>query len=813
MSQDSGGDIQFPSPAELLGPETSSASRSAAGSTAPKAASGKSKSPPKPKATPAKGKAKAQAPKPQAEGLVKPKQSKSRNGCVTCKQKRLKCDETKPTCQQCAKRGVTCGGYKKDFKWRPFEETSFSHKGAAPNKGKRPDGPSALNDERLSPQHLAHPSADSPETTGSTSKQPSHSPPSKYATPATSRGSPPRSVPQPGIDGWSMLSQPKAATQGQRVSPPPKSEDFDYQSILASASSLDYADSQQHSEFEDRVSSLDTFPVPAIDSPNYAEGQITLTGYYPDPAEDELDDVEEIVPQPHDEWEMVPTAFSSRFDLSQFDFNVLAPLLGQPKLPNDSAEMLLSSFDKQTCGILSIRDGLHENPWRTSILPLIHESEALYHALAAATAFHGATLSPSMKRTGVEHIRQSAQLLARDIQHMRPDIALTLTLVLAFAESWDVHVSTGIKHLQGAKQFLRRALPIAQRLGRGHPLSERILFLRNTWIYADVIARLTSLDADESTDFDAAYEVDAPYDTDASGNPRNEIDPLMGCAASLFPLIGRAANIVRHVRMSARNAMPLIAQARDIQAALFQWSPPLLLIEPEDATCAAQDAVHTAESYRWATLLYLHQAVPELPSLPADELARNTLSQLALVPSHSHTTIVQIYPLLAAGCEALHPEDREWVVARWRAMKQRLLIGNIDRCVEVVREVWARRDEADEAVGSPIQRNEKSTPSWDLDTLERIGLSRDTETGAFPETEPRVFWTGGSVSQVAGPATGVPIDTTVFPFRPRPPAAPASPYRSVPSPPADRLDPSRTVRGKQHWIGVMEDWNWEILLG
>lgn len=46
-------------------------------------------------------------------------------GCVTCKQKRLKCDETKPTCQQCAKRQVTCGGYKKDFKWRPFEEASF----------------------------------------------------------------------------------------------------------------------------------------------------------------------------------------------------------------------------------------------------------------------------------------------------------------------------------------------------------------------------------------------------------------------------------------------------------------------------------------------------------------------------------------------------------------------------------------------------------------------------------------------------------------------------------------------------------------
>jgi hypothetical protein len=45
-------------------------------------------------------------------------------GCITCKAKRLKCDESKPTCLQCKKRNVECGGYKKDFKWRPFEETN-----------------------------------------------------------------------------------------------------------------------------------------------------------------------------------------------------------------------------------------------------------------------------------------------------------------------------------------------------------------------------------------------------------------------------------------------------------------------------------------------------------------------------------------------------------------------------------------------------------------------------------------------------------------------------------------------------------------
>lgn len=58
------------------------------------------------------------------------------SGCVTCKAKRLKCDETKPKCQQCHKRQVECGGYKKDFKWRAFEEATFITKLASPTLGK-----------------------------------------------------------------------------------------------------------------------------------------------------------------------------------------------------------------------------------------------------------------------------------------------------------------------------------------------------------------------------------------------------------------------------------------------------------------------------------------------------------------------------------------------------------------------------------------------------------------------------------------------------------------------------------------------------
>jgi Fungal specific transcription factor domain len=582
---------------------------------------------------------------------------------------------------------------------------------------------------------------------------------------------------------------------------PQEMDEAGWQCTLAVASSLVHPESQRFREFDGRLAGFENPGPSDMDDTELLDAQMAPDTYYPDPSADDLDDVEEIVPEYRNGWEMMSSDLSQPFSPDHFDFNLFAPLLNQLKLQNDSAEVLLNTFDKETCGILSIRDGPHENPWRTSILPLVHESEALYHALAAVTAFHCVTLRPGMKRVGVEHIRRSAQLLARDIGHMRPDIALTLTLVLAFAESWDVHVTTGIKHLQGAKQFLQQALPIAQQLGPDHPFSQRIGFLRNTWVYADVISRLTSLDADDSTDFDAAYDADTTIDTDASGNPRIEIDPLMGCAASLFPLIGRAANIVRRVRQSTHNSSPLVSEASGVQSALAHWSPPLCLLEPEDATCLAADAVRTAEAYRWATLLYLHQAVPELPSLPAHELARNALTQVALVPPHSHTSIVHIYPLLAAGCETLHPADREWVVGRWLAMARRMLIGNIDRCVEVVREVWTRRDEARGARGVACSASRNESPSWNLAELERWSLARDlardlsardndTENGA-------VFWTGALASP--------PIPNC--PQLPNGGSSPDTAARKSHHP--EQLPHARTVRGNLHWIGVMEDWNWE----
>ncbi|TIC92646.1 Transcriptional regulatory protein moc3 [Colletotrichum higginsianum] len=43
--------------------------------------------------------------------------SRSRSGCLTCKRRHRKCDETRPDCLQCLGQGVECGGYRTILRW------------------------------------------------------------------------------------------------------------------------------------------------------------------------------------------------------------------------------------------------------------------------------------------------------------------------------------------------------------------------------------------------------------------------------------------------------------------------------------------------------------------------------------------------------------------------------------------------------------------------------------------------------------------------------------------------------------------------
>lgn len=463
--------------------------------------------------------------------------------------------------------------------------------------------------------------------------------------------------------------------------------------------------------------------------------------------------------------------------------------LREPIFDASSPEMLTRKFDRETCGILSVKDGPTENPWRTLVWPLARDSPALYHAIASMTCFHTSKTQPQLRLPGIDHMRTAVQSLATGIQNMRFDAAIATTLVLAFAESWDQHTSTGINHIKGAKILVNQAL-VQLRTQPNIPKEEfdRLRFLCNTWIYMDVIARLTAVDDDQSNDFDVVTSMLSfgPNQADT------HLDPLMGCATSLFPILGRVANLVRRVWHSESNSPAIISQAMELKNRLEAWEPPAILEDPEDPTSPAVDSIQTAEAYRWATLLYLHQAVPEIPSLSSAELAKKVMVYLATVPPGSRATIVQIYPLLVAGCEAVG-EDREWVIKRWEFMAQRMVIGTIPRCGEVTKEVWDRRD-AREAEKARLKSRAKSFSlkrEYKGDHSDPFGWMNGSGFGLNPK------------KRAAGGST---LDMPI-------PKASKKDKRSQSDIGGyEKLDPELTVRGPLHWVRVMQEWKWESKL-
>lgn len=545
---------------------------------------------------------------------------------------------------------------------------------------------------------------------------------------------------------------------------------------------------QASATFDDEFnveSEVDTGSVPmAIGPLEYHSPSYLLDLSFSELLEDDHRDIEETIRQSD------PGSRSSGLSFSRdgIENYGLPQLLGGPELSSESQEMLAMRFDKLTCGILSVKDGMTENPWRTQIWPLAKGTPALYHAIFALSAFHSTKQNPSLRAHGVKHMRQSIACLQQHIHSMRADTALATSLALAFADAWDQTTRTCIQHLRGAQGLMLQVLNAGLQNGLNDTELDRIRFLYNTWTYMDVIARLTSLD-------DSGPQAVGADIFQFPGDAVHEIDPLMGNATTLFPLIGRVARLVQRVRKISSNSLSIVAQAMELKSLVEGWEPPQWFEPPEDPISEVQHSIQVAYAYRSATLLYLHQAVPEIPSEPAEELAKRVLILLATVPSTSRTTIIQMFPLMAAGAEVDMDDDRKWVLERWATVQSRLMLGGVDRCLDIIREVWSRRDALKAKRQSQGHSSTRRADSFSSETDPRVcaGLrSPDVENSRSLCDH---IHSHHSSSQL-GRSGSLTLESRAT-------------RRGSALSPLENIEFERTVRSGIHWVDVMEEWGWE----
>lgn len=753
---------------------------------------------------------------------------------MTCKKKRLKCDETKPTCVQCEKRNVECEGYKKDYKWRSFEETNKQSRA-----GKAKKAQSANYSSSLDVQEFSKPAPES--ASSQSNNEASWSPSLQHAFSSATHAF---TGPSPPAQSNPLTSPPRRFSPSHFEPLPILNRGFS-PSDLDLPSPFPFSSNQQqrphepdssHSSYSTGSPNLTDLLLPGTDlrqppdpselrpplSPlPYQPGLADLNGTAVNDAEEFDEEVfraqmpGQVVDMSDPQW-MFRAASPAKSEASTSSSKSTdMTILQAPALDLSSPEMLMLRFDQETCGILSIKDGPGENPWRTLVWPLAENSQALYHAIFSMAALHGAATHPQLRLAGMAHMTKSISKLSAEMHKMSLDQALATALALALGEGWDDKISTGVQHLRGARTLLNNALAQRSRtlqLGKlDQEAAKRMRFLCNTYVYLDVIARLTSSDEQESFNLENMLTtVNQPF-----GSIEVEVDPLMGCATTLFPLIGRVASLIQRVRRTTTNSLNIVSEANELREHLLQWQPPNmnLVEQPEDPNSNVRHAIQTAEAYRRAILLHLHQATPELATESSHAQAKSILTVLAGTPLSSRTLIVQIFPLLVGSCEMVALEDRQWVCRRWEAMLRRLAIVNVSSCWELVREVWRRRDSyAQERARRMAARNlgrnlssgpfipprlKRKTPTADTIT-EDVFNSFDQGNEVLPVNANRppkrrlTFDTSMSLS--AGLASGA----HMIPL-----------HRRHTDISISSVEPEYTVRGYLHWLGVMADWGWE----
>lgn len=763
----------------------------------------------------------------QAPRTMEKKNQKSRNGCLTCKRKRLKCDETKPQCHNCSNKKIECGGYTTTFKWKSFEETRTSQKvtkrtgvstavsssSASSTKSMKrsmslPDNKvfeDALqqasisiagksSDELAKQSELMRQGKNPYSKLPQLAEEPSYvsSSPVEFTTSSirhNQQPTPPMNAHtrSPG-DGNILDQQPaikrRRLSSLKAESPPaglmPSPGPFDVPSpslstIVRSLTDFDQMTGVAHSPgtMDSLYPKLYELDSDAIDDTpvgwsRYNNDQMTAQEKMRRSLSVDSALAQTTIPEYRRELISYSQSLSPKSPGGVQDIQFPQFDLSKVHLTTDF-DRVFQAFDKYTCAIMSIKDGPTENPWRTLMWPLAMKHTVLFKSLASMALFHVARGDDSTRKAGISYMRQSMSELAEGLVNssIPNDVALATCLTLAITDSWDKHTTAGIAHLKGAKSIINK-------LDRDtiQNNSKLYKFLINSFLYYDVLSRMSSsqlLDSDYDENGKLIKNLNLlrpgpPQDSDdPKFNPMSPlfddsllpasdndgvIDPLLGCARGLFLIIGRVASFIAKVRNMKKLSLGTVSKAVALKTEIESWRPDANIKQTilEDPLCDLSSCIATAEAYRFSALLYLEQAVPEISSQSSEDLGEKVLMLLASIPTTSKTSLLHMFPLLVASCEITDPDDREWIEDRWKLLSQKMWLGTIDRAVEIVHEVWRRKD-------SLKGQTPDQSPNWDL----------------FQ----------GRIDVLSG----------------------------------SKKRENEGINSSTHWSSVMKDWNWEVLFG
>ncbi|PSN69992.1 hypothetical protein BS50DRAFT_301913 [Corynespora cassiicola Philippines] len=659
---------------------------------------------------------------------LKAKKTKSRNGCGRCKLKRLKCDETAPSCLQCRKRNVACPGYEKTLKWSTkYEVFQPSHFGSSPPK-------------RCTPAET-------------TEKPPK---PSKTPTPT---------LPQDVVNGFEALAavlpaggkKPEAAQRdpSPQTTPPALEEPCPY----ANESSGEEVDSPPEPEpFPiDDISPMDPQLLDDLtDTMDFADEQLLFDSFDPlelPPLEGFDFNAEELQGNPDD---LAVSALSSpRLSRSLLlDFYRLPSPSSSCSRLDDMESILVQHYFKDVCVLFSSFDS-PLNPYRTTIGRVFQETPSIYYAIQSMAAAHLANSFPNMASVGVEMQRKACDALNQELPLVRSGQtngtrAFLSTMLLGITTSWHESNALGEEFLATARSLI---LPKLLNNSEEEGIQRETQFFEESLIYWEMLMGFVTQDAMAYYPGSGLRSRAIPKKNgQASRKPDGKIvpHPWTGIAPTIQMLFAEVGRLVRRERsldksptFDIRRRRENLLNASTLEEDLLAAEYPSVeeLTDPGDERTPTNDFVVIAEAYRCAGLLELYRVFPsilrkrlgtdkfawnssedfEFPTprfetpyedtdtkLWVNSLAMHILSSIESLPTSSGTICIQPILIVAAASElkfvssvdyfdvyandAKVRQAREFAHRRLEEYALRLPAKPLRKMLELIEEVWRRLD-------------------------------------------------------------------------------------------------------------------------
>lgn len=520
--------------------------------------------------------------------------SRSRNGCSLCKQKRLKCDETRPECLMCAKNGRKCPGYTQSFKWSTKHEKTLSG---------RAKGPSNLKDLVTATSATIQPP-----------QQPLPAPvivEDEQATTTASDSSP--------------ASQFEATSSQQDVQQDAQSGDFQNSlSPLLDTLIMPEYDYGIEDLLQDIWQDVPQQPIPAAskDASQFLDQSICLFNS-PGPGD----------PFSQLAWPATPSASPQQ----HVSFQI-------PRAINDRSSLLVEEWFRNVCPMWSSFDS-DANLNRKLAFDCWTRSETVMNCLQSMSATCLSSQMPAMRRVAVSYLQLATNALQKELKVVReqpvkkfPTEILLALCCIGTAACWIDTAEIGTK-------FLREAKTVLKRLNQSKDLSAQdrqiLSFFNNSIIYWNMLVAVVS---DERDDL-GIPKLKEPQRKDVA--QKIVPHPWTGVSATAQRLFTQAVRLCRRFRWNLRQgsiatmqnleiAMKDIREAQKVEEELLglEHYQPHEISETGDRMSPVSDFINVAEGYRLASLVQLYQTFPDLVSrrLPEDAVGSHVPWDNWIVP-------------------------------------------------------------------------------------------------------------------------------------------------------------------------------------